>query len=35
MMEMERKQMYARSSYLMNSRMDDGKARKGPDHRSS
>jgi hypothetical protein len=31
MMEMERKQMYAMSSYAMRSRMADGKARKGPD----
>jgi len=31
MMEMERKQMYARSSYAMRSRMADGRARKGPD----
>jgi len=30
MMEMERKVMYARSSYLMNSRMADGKARRDP-----
>jgi hypothetical protein len=35
MMEMERKQMYARSSYAMRSRMEDGQARKGPDHRPS
>jgi hypothetical protein len=34
-MEMERKQMYARTSYAMRSRMEDGKARKGPDLRSS
>jgi hypothetical protein len=35
MMEMERKQMYARSSYAMRSRMEDGQARKGPDQRGS
>jgi hypothetical protein len=33
MMEMERKQMYASSAYAMRSRMADGTAMKGPDHR--
>ena len=35
MPEMERKLMYARSSYAMRSRMEDGQARKGPDERGS
>jgi hypothetical protein len=35
MMEMERKLMYARSSYAMRSRMEDGQAMKGPEHRNS
>lgn len=35
MMEMNRKQMYARSSYAMRSRMPDGQAAKGPDQQGS
>lgn len=35
MMEMNRKQMYARSSYVMRSRMADGQASKGSDQRGS
>ena len=30
MMEIERKRMHALSSYQMRSRMEDGRARKGP-----
>jgi hypothetical protein len=35
MMEMNRKDIYARSSYAMRSRMPDGKARKVPDQQGS
>ena len=35
MMEMNRKQMYARSSYVMRSRMPDGQAAKGSDQQGS
>ena len=35
MMEMERKQMYARSSYAMRSRMAGGQSMRGPDHRGT